>query len=55
MVLGVPDPQGNVGSGGATLNALVVVAERLSAQRGETFINPDARRLRSKRWGLGSV
>ena len=34
LVLALEDPRGGVGSGGATLNALLVVTERLSAKAG---------------------
>ncbi|XP_059142125.1 L-fucose kinase-like [Physella acuta] len=37
----VEDPKSNVGSGGATLNALVTVVEYMSARRGFTVINGD--------------
>ncbi|HQL63936.1 MAG TPA: L-fucokinase [bacterium] len=48
VVLAVPDPASvRVGSGGATLNALVSIAEHLSARAGYTVINPDV--LRSSR------
>lgn len=36
LLLTVEDPQARVGSGGATLNALLVVAEHLSQQQGFT-------------------
>lgn len=36
LLLTVPDPQEHVGSGGATLNALLVAAEHLSARDGYT-------------------
>lgn len=36
LLLTVPDPQEQVGSGGATLNALLVAAEHLSARAGYT-------------------
>lgn len=36
MLLAVEDPQTRVGSGGATLNALLVAAEHLSARAGFT-------------------
>ncbi|CAD5120614.1 DgyrCDS9171 [Dimorphilus gyrociliatus] len=41
LVLTVEDPKDHVGSGGATLNALLVIAEHLSAKRGFTVVNPD--------------
>ncbi|MEW6236892.1 MAG: L-fucokinase [Candidatus Omnitrophota bacterium] len=42
ILLAVPDPSSaRVGSGGATLNALVAVAEYLSAQAGRSFIDPE--------------
>ena len=34
LVLALEDPRGGVGSGGATLNALLVVSEHLSAKAG---------------------
>jgi hypothetical protein len=34
FLLAVEDPKANVGSGGATINALLTVAEYMSAQRG---------------------
>ena len=34
LVLALEDPRGDVGSGGATLNALLVVTEHLSAKAG---------------------
>lgn len=34
LILTLDDPQGGVGSGGATLNALLVVTEHLSAKAG---------------------
>lgn len=36
LLLAVEDPQTRVGSGGATLNALLVAAEHLSARAGFT-------------------
>ena len=36
LLLTVEDPQDKVGSGGATLNALLVVAEHISAKQGFT-------------------
>ena len=41
LICAAPDPSRNtnIGSGGATLNALVAVTERLSALAGDTFIN----------------
>lgn len=36
ILLTVEDPRGSVGSGGATLNALLVVCEHISAKRGYT-------------------
>ncbi len=36
LLLTVEDPQAKVGSGGATLNALLVVAEYLSQRKGHT-------------------
>eukprot|EP00656_Telonema_subtile_P000810 TRINITY_DN10382_c0_g1_i1.p1 TRINITY_DN10382_c0_g1~~TRINITY_DN10382_c0_g1_i1.p1 ORF type:complete len:1410 (-),score=348.79 TRINITY_DN10382_c0_g1_i1:105-4334(-) len=42
IVMAVPDPGGaRVGSGGATVNAIVVVAERLSAAKGFKFIEAE--------------
>lgn len=40
-MLTVEDPKDHVGSGGATLNALLVIAEHLSARKGYTVVNPD--------------
>ena len=37
IVLTVEDPKSEVGSGGATLNALLVVAEYISAKQGFTL------------------
>lgn len=37
----VDDPTENIGSGGATLNALLVAAEYLSACQGNTVLTPD--------------
>ena len=34
MILSLEDPKARVGSGGATLNALLIVAEHLSAKAG---------------------
>ena len=34
LILTLEDPKGGVGSGGATLNALLVVTEHLSAEAG---------------------
>ncbi|XP_014671997.1 PREDICTED: L-fucose kinase-like [Priapulus caudatus] len=42
LVLTVEDPKARVGSGGATLNALLVAAEYLSAKQGYTVVNGDA-------------
>lgn len=36
ILLTVEDPKSKVGSGGATLNALLVVAEHISAKQGYT-------------------
>jgi len=36
ILLTVEDPKSEVGSGGATLNALLVVAEYISAKQGYT-------------------
>ncbi|ELU00095.1 hypothetical protein CAPTEDRAFT_168292 [Capitella teleta] len=41
IILTVEDPRAAVGSGGATLNALLVVCEHISAKQGFTVINPD--------------
>ncbi|XP_072528529.1 L-fucose kinase isoform X3 [Salminus brasiliensis] len=41
LLLTVPDPQGRIGSGGATLNALLVAAEHLSARAGYTVVTAD--------------
>ncbi|KAJ8302778.1 hypothetical protein KUTeg_019174 [Tegillarca granosa] len=41
IILTVEDPKSNVGSGGATVNALLTVAEYISAQKGYTVVNPD--------------
>ncbi|KAB5565944.1 hypothetical protein PHYPO_G00247350 [Pangasianodon hypophthalmus] len=41
LLLTVPDPQEHVGSGGATLNALLVAAEHLSARAGYTVVTAD--------------
>ncbi|XP_041455292.1 L-fucose kinase-like [Lytechinus variegatus] len=41
LLLTVEDPLSKVGSGGATLNALLVVAEHLSQQQGYTVVNSD--------------
>ncbi|XP_019509452.1 PREDICTED: L-fucose kinase isoform X3 [Hipposideros armiger] len=41
LVLAVEDPETRVGSGGATLNALLVAAEHLSARAGFTVITSD--------------
>ncbi|KAG8437299.1 hypothetical protein GDO86_008125, partial [Hymenochirus boettgeri] len=41
LLLTVEDPQNHVGSGGATLNALLVAAEHLSAQAGYTVVSSD--------------
>lgn len=40
ILLTVEDPKAQVGSGGATLNALLVAAEHLSAQAGYTVSTP---------------
>lgn len=40
LLLAVEDPEVHVGSGGATLNALLVVAEHLSARAGFTVSAP---------------
>ncbi|XP_043837163.1 LOW QUALITY PROTEIN: L-fucose kinase [Dromiciops gliroides] len=41
ILLTVEDPEAQVGSGGATLNALLVAAEHLSAQAGYTVVTSD--------------
>lgn len=41
LLLAVEDPQTRVGSGGATLNALLVAAEHLSARAGFTVSAPE--------------
>ena len=41
LLLVVEDPEVHVGSGGATLNALLVAAEHLSARAGFTVSGPD--------------
>ncbi|XP_053304582.1 L-fucose kinase [Spea bombifrons] len=41
ILLTVEDPQAHVGSGGATLNALLVAAEHLSARAGYTVVSAD--------------
>ncbi|XP_022438932.1 L-fucose kinase isoform X4 [Delphinapterus leucas] len=41
LLLAVEDPEVHVGSGGATLNALLVVAEHLSARAGFTVVTSD--------------
>ncbi|XP_036390932.1 L-fucose kinase [Megalops cyprinoides] len=41
LLLTVADPQERLGSGGATLNALLVVAEHLSARAGHTVVTAD--------------
>ncbi|XP_016051894.1 PREDICTED: L-fucose kinase isoform X1 [Miniopterus natalensis] len=41
LLLAVEDPETRVGSGGATLNALLVAAEHLSAQAGFTVVTSD--------------
>lgn len=40
-ILTIEDPASNIGSGAATLNALLVVTEYLSAQNGYTVVSPD--------------
>ncbi|KAJ8417008.1 hypothetical protein AAFF_G00282350 [Aldrovandia affinis] len=42
LLLTVADPQERLGSGGATLNALLVAAEHLSARAGYTVVTADA-------------
>ncbi|XP_075045508.1 LOW QUALITY PROTEIN: L-fucose kinase [Mixophyes fleayi] len=41
LILTVEDPQAHVGSGGATLNALLVATEHLSARAGYTVVSSD--------------
>lgn len=41
LLLTVPDPHTRLGSGGATLNALLVAAEHLSARAGYSVVNAD--------------
>ncbi|KAK9952014.1 hypothetical protein ABG768_017880 [Culter alburnus] len=41
LLLTVPDPNARLGSGGATLNALLVAAEHLSARAGYSVVNAD--------------
>ncbi|XP_053558225.1 L-fucose kinase [Bombina bombina] len=41
LLLTVEDPQAHIGSGGATLNALLVAAEHLSAKAGHTVVSSD--------------
>ncbi|XP_033113326.1 L-fucose kinase-like [Anneissia japonica] len=41
VIVTVEDPEGSVGSGGATLNALLVLAEHLSAKKNFTVLNVD--------------
>ncbi|GCB64857.1 hypothetical protein scyTo_0011810 [Scyliorhinus torazame] len=41
VLLTVEDPEIRVGSGGATLNALLVAAEHLSAKAGYTVVTSD--------------
>ncbi|XP_031421161.1 L-fucose kinase [Clupea harengus] len=41
LLLTVADPQARLGSGGATLNALLVAAEHLSARAGHTVVTAD--------------
>ncbi|KAM9191648.1 L-fucose kinase [Dugong dugon] len=45
LLLAVEDPDMRVGSGGATLNALLVAAEHLSAREGFTVVTSDVLRL----------
>ncbi|XP_037280883.2 L-fucose kinase-like [Rhipicephalus microplus] len=40
-ILTIEDPASNIGSGAATLNALLVVTEYLSAENGYTVVSPD--------------
>lgn len=44
VLLTVEDPEAHVGSGGATLNALLVAAEHLSARAGYTVVTSDVLR-----------
>ncbi|XP_074644571.1 L-fucose kinase-like [Tubulanus polymorphus] len=41
LLITAQDPQTNVGSGGATVNALLIVSEHLCARKGFTVVNPD--------------
>nr|KAF6406777.1 hypothetical protein HJG59_005367 [Molossus molossus] len=41
LLLAVEDPETRMGSGGATLNALLVAAEHLSAREGFTVVTSD--------------
>ncbi|XP_059402511.1 L-fucose kinase-like isoform X3 [Carassius carassius] len=41
LLLTVPDPHARLGSGGATLNALLMAAEHLSARAGYSVVNAD--------------
>ncbi|XP_025115275.1 L-fucose kinase-like isoform X2 [Pomacea canaliculata] len=41
ILLTIEDPKTNVGSGGATINALLTVVEHISARQGFTVINSD--------------
>ncbi|EDV25942.1 uncharacterized protein TRIADDRAFT_55544 [Trichoplax adhaerens] len=41
LLLTVEDPDTRIGSGGATINTILVVAEHLSSLAGHTVVNPD--------------
>ncbi|XP_022341951.2 L-fucose kinase-like isoform X3 [Crassostrea virginica] len=41
IVLTVEDPKSNVGSGGATVNALLTITEYISAQQGHSVVNAE--------------
>lgn len=51
LLLAVEDPEVHVGSGGATLNALLVAAEHLSARAGFTVSVPEMPPLAQQGWG----
>ena len=50
LLLTVADPQERLGSGGATLNALLVAAEHLSARAGYTVSGEDVNARFSHGW-----
>lgn len=52
LLLAVEDPEVHVGSGGATLNALLVAAEHLSARAGFTVSCPDVPSLAQRGGGF---